>query len=164
METHDEPTSPPDAARSAQERRDGKIRRIAADMQALVEDLRTWIDLRLDLAVLEVEERLDRLRNEIALGLILAIFGFFAVLFTLTTLALGVGWLLGRPFWGFLAVSVTLILVVVVLRAVKPELVPPSNLFETIRGERTEQGTDEPVGSDEQRSTRKEETSETRAT
>lgn len=164
METHDEPTSPPDAARSAQERRDGKIRRIAADMQALVEDLRTWIDLRLDLAVLEVEERLDRLRNEIALGLVLAIFGFFAVLFTLTTLALGVGWLLGRPFWGFLAVSVTLILVVVVLRAVKPELVPPSNLFETIRGERTEQGTDEPVGSDEQRSTRKEETSETRAT
>lgn len=109
------------------------MRRIASDMQGLVQDLQKWIDLRLDLAVLEVEERLDKLRNDLALGVTVAILAFFAALFALTTLALGVGWLLGRPFWGFLAVAVLLILILGVLQAVKPRLMPPSNLFETLR-------------------------------
>lgn len=113
----------------------GKMRRIAAHTQGLFEDLREWIDLRIDLAILEVEERLDEAKNDIALGLTLAVFGFFAVLFVLVTVALGVGWLLGHPFWGFLAVTVALILIVVSLRVTQPALVPPSNLFESLRGE-----------------------------
>ena len=120
----------------------GKMQRIAAHTQGLFEDLREWIDLRIDLAILEVEERLDQTKNDIALGLILAIFGFFAALFALTTIALGVGWLLGHPFWGFLAVTVALILIVVGLRVAKPALMPPSNLFESIRGERTDGSTE----------------------
>lgn len=123
-------------AEGSPEPRDGKLRRIAAHTQGLLTDLRTWIDLRLDLAILEVEERIDELRNELALGATLALFGLFAALFSLATVAIGVGWLLGHPFWGFLAVSVALILVVVVLRAVQPALVPPSNLYESVRGDR----------------------------
>jgi hypothetical protein len=114
----------------------GKVSRIAAHTQGLFEDLREWIDLRIDLAILEVEERLDETKNDIALGVTLAIFGFFAALFALTTVALGVGWLLGHPFWGFLAVSVALFLVVGILRLTQPALVPPSNLFRSLRGER----------------------------
>ena len=112
------------------------MHRIAAHTQGLFEDLREWIDLRIDLAILEVEERIDEAKNSLALGITLAVFGFFAALFTLTTVALGVGWLLGHPFWGFLAVTVALILVVVVLRVAQPALVSSSNLFRTLREDR----------------------------
>lgn len=121
----------------------GKVSRIAAHTQGLFEDLREWIDLRIDLAILEVEERLDETKNTIALGLTLAIFGFFAAFFSLTTIALGVGWLLGHPFWGFLAVSVALFLIVGVLRVMQPALVAPSNLFRSLRGDRAPGDDDE---------------------
>jgi uncharacterized membrane protein YccC len=92
------------------------------------------MDLRIDLAILEVEEKVDDLRNELALGLTLAFFGFFSALFVFTTTALGLGWLLGHPFWGFLIVTVVLVSVVAALATARPDLVPPSNLYEQIRG------------------------------
>jgi len=113
----------------------GPLRRIAGHTQGLVEDLREWIDLRIDLAILEVEERVDELRNEVALGLTLAFFGFFAVFFVLVTVALGIGWVLGHPFWGFLIVALVLTLFVGVLARTRPDLAPPSNLFERLRGD-----------------------------
>jgi hypothetical protein len=113
--------------------RGGKLGRIAGHTQGLVEDLREWIDLRIDLAILEIEEKVDSIRNEVALGLTLAFFGFFAALFVFTTAALGLGWLLGHPFWGFLLVSIVLLLVVVALAKARPDLMPPSNLYEQIR-------------------------------
>lgn len=121
----------------------GKLTRIAGHTRGLIDDLREWIDLRLDLAILEVEERVDDLRNEVALGISLAFFGFFAALFVFVTIALGLGWALGHPFWGFLIVSGLLVIVVTVLARVRPDLVPPSNLFERIRDQapkRTEDG------------------------
>jgi hypothetical protein len=114
--------------------RGGSLRRIAGHTRDLVEDLREWIDLRLDLAMLEIEERVDDLQNEIALGLTLAFFGFFAALFVLVTVALGLGWALGHPFWGFLIVALLLTLLVSILARTRPDLAPPSNLFERIRG------------------------------
>jgi len=56
----------------------GKVSRIAAHTQGLFADLREWIDLRVDLAILEVEERLDAFKNDLALGITLALFAFFA--------------------------------------------------------------------------------------
>lgn len=146
---------------SAERSRRGKLGRIAGHTRGLFEDLREWLDLRLDLAILELEERVDNLRNEIALGLTLAFFGFFAALFAFTTIALGLGWLLGHAFWGFLIVSVGLLLAVTALATTRPDLVPPSNLFEKIR-ERTETGDasdrpeseEEPGASDDDERTR----------
>lgn len=112
----------------------GKLGRIAGHTQGLVEDLREWIDLRIDLAILEMEERVDRLRNEVALGLTLAFFGFFAAMFVLTTTAIGLGWLLGHPFWGFLIVTIVLLLVVAALARARPDLLPSSDLYAQIRG------------------------------
>lgn len=129
----------------------GKLERIAGHTQGLVDDLREWIDLRLDLAVLELEERVDTLQNQIALGITMAILGFFAGLFGLTTLALGLGWLLGHPFWGFGIVFLGLVLIAGVLRAAKPELVPRPPLFEKMRGDRapdTETASDTPPDRD----------------
>jgi len=145
MESLDDRSSAPNGERPLTDVPEGgKMRRIAAHTQGLFEDLREWIDLRIDLAILEVEERLDETKNEIALGLVIAIVGFFAALFTLTTIALGVGALLGHPGWGFLAVTVALFLIIGGLRVTQPALVPPSNLFESLRGERaTASGEDE---------------------
>jgi hypothetical protein len=114
--------------------RGGKLGRIAGHTQGLVEDLREWIDLRIDLAILEMEERVDTLRNEVALGITLAFFGFFAAMFVFTTAALGLGWLLGHPFWGFLIVTVLLLMVVAALASARPDLVPSSDLYAQIRG------------------------------
>ncbi len=122
--------------------RSGKLGRIAGHTRGLVEDLREWIDLRVDLAILEMEERIDDLRNEVALGITLAFLGFFAAMFVLTTVALGLGWLLGHPFWGFLIVSVILVLTVTALAQTRPELMPPSNLFEQIRGKESDSDED----------------------
>ena len=145
METLEDRTSSSGDGPPADRPRGGKLGRIAGHTQGLVEDLREWIDLRIDLAILEVEEKVDDLRNEVALGLTLAFFGFFAALFVFTTVALGLGWLLGHPFWGFLIVSVLLVLVVVSLAEARPDLLPPSNLYETIRGDGEEEETDRPV-------------------
>ena len=134
METLEDGSSGPDSQPPARPT-GGPLGRIAGHTQGLVEDLREWIDLRLDLALLEVEEKVDELRNEVALGLTLAFFGLFSVFFVLTTVALGIGWLLGHPFWGFLAVSIALVLIVVALYSARPALVPPSDLFEKLRGE-----------------------------
>jgi len=113
----------------------GPLRRIAGHTQGLVDDLREWIDLRLDLAILELEERVDELRNEVALGLTLAFVGFFAAFFVLVAVALGLGWALGHPFWGFLIVAVLLVVFVTVLARTRPDLAPPSHLFERVRGQ-----------------------------
>ncbi len=138
MESLDDRPSAPNAERPVEEAPEGgKVHRIAAHTQGLFADLREWIDLRVDLALLEMEERLDAFKNDLALGVTVAVFAFFAAFFSLTTVALGVGWLLGHPFWGFLAVSVALILIIVTLRVTKPALMPPSNLLEALRGEKT---------------------------
>ena len=137
MESLDDRPSAPNAERPVEDAPEGgKVRRIAAHTQGLFTDLREWIDLRVDLAILEMEERLDAFKNDLALGLTVAVFAFFAAFFSLTTVALGVGWLLGHPFWGFLAVSVALLLIIVALRVMKPALMPPSNLLDSLRGER----------------------------
>ncbi len=134
METLTDRSSSSGDGSPADQPRDGTLGRIAGHTQGLVEDLREWIDLRIDLAILEVEEKVDNLQNQIALGLTLAFFGFFAALFVFVTVALGLGWVLGHPFWGFLIVSVALVLIVTVLASARPDLVPSSNLYDEIRG------------------------------
>lgn len=138
MESTEDQSSASDTNRTEQVSQDGKVRRMALQLKGLLDDFRTWIDLRLDLAILKVEERIDELRNEIVLGLTVAVAGFFAAIFSLATLALGVGWLLGHPFWGFLAVSVALLLIVSLLRMTQPSLVPPVDLLRRLRGKKYE--------------------------
>lgn len=145
MESLQDRSSDSEEARPVDVPRGGKLGRIAGHTQGLVEDLREWIDLRIDLAILEVEEKVDTLRNEIALGVTLAFFGFFAALFVFTTVALGLGWVLGHPFWGFLIVSGLLVLTVLSLARARPDLMPPSNLYEQVRGGETESENDRPV-------------------
>lgn len=102
---------------------DGKIQRLADHTQGLVDDLKTWVDLRIELARIEIEERIEKQANQVALGILMAGLGLLAVVFGLSALALGLGAWLGHPAWGFLAVTGLLVLLVVLLRAAQPELV-----------------------------------------
>jgi hypothetical protein len=104
-------------------RRRGRLQRITEQTQGLVQDLTSWIELRIELARLEIEERIEARANDIALGVILAGLGALTGVFGLITVALALGALLGHAAWGFLIVTVLLGVTLVVVRAAQPELV-----------------------------------------
>lgn len=94
-----------------------KVERIGDHMAALSADLRDWTELRIALVQRKVEgvvgimERLQHLSEAAKLavpGIVLLLLG---ALFLLVTIALGLGAWLGHPGWGFLIVTLTLILV-----------------------------------------------------
>jgi Flp pilus assembly protein TadB len=99
---------------------------LAQHTQQLVEDLKTWVDLRIKLVRVDLEEQIQSKANEVALAVTLAVVAFLAVVFGLTTAALGLGAWLGHPAWGFLIVTVLLVLLAVVLRAARPEFIDVS--------------------------------------
>lgn len=99
------------------------MERIAGHAQGVVADLRRWVDLRVDLAVMDLEAKLDERLNAVVIGIILAVFGGLAAFFTLVTVALGLGWLLGHPFWGFLIVTIGLGATAAIVRSRQPTLV-----------------------------------------
>lgn len=86
-----------------------KVERIADHSKGLVDDVKAWVELRLKLTQLEVEtkvqEQINKFMMRMAPLVVLALGG----LFLLVTIALGLGWWLGQPFWGFLIVTVVLL-------------------------------------------------------
>jgi hypothetical protein len=135
METPPDPSTTAHDSRSEPTTDGSRLGRIAGHTRGLVEDAREWVDLRIDLAVLKIEERVDEARNEIALGVIMAVLATFATLFVLSTIALGLGWALGHPFWGFLLVSAGLVGGSAGLYRARPDLLPPSGLYNQLRDE-----------------------------
>ena len=115
MEPTRTPSSPPPP--------ESRFERIATHAQGVVDDVRQWVDLRLDLAVMDLESTLDERLNRVAIGIIMAVFGGLAAFFLLTTVAIGLGWLLGHPFWGFLIVTLGLGTVALVVKRTQPTLV-----------------------------------------
>lgn len=100
-----------------------KAQRLAQHTQRLVDDLKTWVDLRIELAQVELEERVEAKANEIALAVAVVGVVVLAVLFGLITLALALGAWLGHPAWGFLIVTGLLAGLAAVLRAARPEFI-----------------------------------------
>jgi len=136
MESLEERSSDSPSTTPTRASQQGKLARVASHTQGLVEDLREWIDLRLDLVVLDLEEKVNDLKNQVGQGIVLALLGFFTALFALVTVALGVGWLLGHPFWGFLTVFAILAIATAGFAKAQPQLGPPVDLFRSMRGGR----------------------------
>jgi hypothetical protein len=97
------------------------IQRITDQSKGLVDDLKDWVDLRIKLAQVEVEQRIQAKIGDIALKVAPIIVGALGVLFLLVTLALGLGWWLGQNFWGFLIVTLLLFIVAAILRAISQQ-------------------------------------------
>ena len=100
-----------------------KIERISGHTKGLFDELRSWVDLRVQLVQVEIEEKIDAKVNAITLQVALGICVFLIVVFALVTLALGLGAWLGHAGWGFGIVTALLILVTGVLRVFKPRFV-----------------------------------------
>lgn len=119
-------------------RRGGKLQRMTSETRGIVEDLREWTDLKIDLAVREINDSVDDAASQLVLGITLAVLAFFTGLFGLTTAALGIGWALGRPFWGFLIVFGALLAIsgVVAIVTKRHPIVVETKLFKQLRGHR----------------------------
>lgn len=87
------------------------MRRITQHTRALVNDVRGWVDLKLKLTKLEVQEQIDEAMSQAKIGAALAFVAFMAVQFLLTTLALLIGDALGHAKWGFLIITVVLLII-----------------------------------------------------
>lgn len=100
-----------------------KVQRIAQHTQRLVDDLKEWVDLRIELAQIELEERVEAKANQIALQVVVVGILLLAVVFGLVTLALALGAWIGHSAWGFLIVTLLLAAFAAVLRAAGPEFI-----------------------------------------
>ena len=93
-----------------------KMERIAGHTAGLVEDLKSWLELKIEFVLLDVKEEMKAAGMQAAYQA-----GFFAVLlvaglFALFALAFGLGTWLGNPAWGFLAVTGLLVMLAFIVR------------------------------------------------
>ncbi|GMQ82491.1 MAG: hypothetical protein BMS9Abin05_1945 [Rhodothermia bacterium] len=120
METERD-TAPPQETQSPPE--GGRMDRIADQTRGLIDDIKEWIDLKVQLVQLELEERFESLANHIVATLLVIVLAFTTVLFALIAAALAIGNWLGDPLWGFLIVTGGLALITVIVHLIKPKFI-----------------------------------------
>ncbi|MEM6647424.1 MAG: phage holin family protein [Bacteroidota bacterium] len=103
---------------------DNKVTRITEHTRGLVDDVKEWVELRIQLAKLEVAHEVNQRKTQVVVGVTAAVVALVAVLFMLVAAALGLGAWLGHPAWGFLAISVLLLLVAALLGAMMRNMGP----------------------------------------
>lgn len=104
----------------------GKIGRLTTEAKGLVDDTKEWVDAKLRLFELDVEDKIDSLANKFVSGAVVVATGALALVFSLVATALALGDLWGRNSLGFMAVGGALFLVALVIYLVKPRLVKGS--------------------------------------
>ncbi len=98
---------------------EGKVQRLAGETRALVDDVKTWVDLRLQLTQLEVEGKINQAG---ATGIVLVV-GALAIVFALVGLALLIGEWTGSSYIGFFSVAGLLLLITLLVWLSKPRIV-----------------------------------------
>jgi fatty acid desaturase len=88
-----------------------------------VDDVKSWVDLKMQLTQLEVEARVEDKVNEATAGVLIAIIAALALVFLLIAAAIAIGNWLGNAVWGFLIVAAGLVVLTLVTWAAKPRLV-----------------------------------------
>ena len=98
------------------------LSRIQHESTALVQDVKEWVELRLDLVRAEVQEtikaQIDGRKAAVLALVVPGLLGAIGALFLLVTLALFLGWWLGHAAWGFLIVTVLLLVVAAIAHSV----------------------------------------------
>ncbi|NNF03983.1 MAG: hypothetical protein HKN17_05915, partial [Rhodothermales bacterium] len=113
-----------DAADGDGNRKDGgRLSRITGETRGLVEDLKEWVDLKIQLLQLDFEDRIRQAANQAALTAVVIVVALLAVLFALVAAGEAMGaWFDSRSL-GFLTLAGILALVAGVIHALKPRLV-----------------------------------------
>jgi uncharacterized membrane protein YqjE len=86
----------------------GRLKRLVHRSRRIAGDLTEWLELRGQLFRMEIEEEVERRLNTLIARLMVAALLGATGLFALFTLAIGLGWWLGHPFWGYLIVTLVL--------------------------------------------------------
>ncbi len=115
--------SPRDAMKEAEK---AKIERIAGQTAGLVEDLKSWFELKMEFILLNFKDEVKSIAKEefrdagkeIAFHIAFAALLLIAAFFILMALAFGLGAWLGHPGWGFLAVAGILSFIALIVRVV----------------------------------------------
>lgn len=101
----------------------GKLGRLSADAKGLVADTREWVDAKLRLFELEIQEKLDGFASRFIATAIVVFFAALALIFGLVSGALGLGKWWGSDSLGFLAVAGLLLVIAALIHLVSPRFV-----------------------------------------
>lgn len=107
----------------------GRMDRIADNTRGLIEDVKEWIDLKVQLVQLDLEEKIETLANQVLSTFLVIVLAAVTALFILVAGAFGLGQWLGHPAWGFLSVSGLLALVTILIHFRHPRLVKAPNIL-----------------------------------
>ena len=100
-----------------------KVQRIASQTKGLVEDVKSWVDLKVSLAQIDIEDKVNvRLNSAIVNGAV-AILALGVVFFLLVAAALALGAWLDNTVYGFLLVAAALLILLLLVLAVRPSLI-----------------------------------------
>ena len=94
-----------------------KIGRIGEQTKGLVDDFTSWVELRLKLFQVEIQDKIQAKISEAAIKIAPFVAAAISGFFVLITAALFIGWWLGHPAWGFLVITSLLVLVTMMLGA-----------------------------------------------
>ena len=98
-----------------------------------MEDVKTWVDLKLQILQLDVEERIETALNRVVFAVIFGVLGFTTLIFLLFTIAFFLGGLWYSDTLGFLTVTIFLLVATLAFRAMRPSLVKLRDLREVSR-------------------------------
>ena len=101
----------------------GIINRLTDQTRGLFDDVREWVELKVQLIQLEIEEKIETVANHILASLLFAVLAFVTFIFALVALSLGLGKAFGDPLWGFLATTVLLAVATAIARFVRLRVV-----------------------------------------
>lgn len=107
----------------------GRLDRITDQTRGLVDDVKEWVDLRIRLVQMDLEEKFETAANQAVLALVLAGIGATSIFFALVAAAFGLGQLLGHTAFGFLAVSVVLAILMWLVHWRRPRLIKTALLL-----------------------------------
>lgn len=102
--------------------KDGPLVRLAHEIRSLVDDIKEWVELRIELLQLDVENRIQDVANDILLVVLILTMMSVAMLFVSLAAAFALGAWLGSNALGFLIVGVVFGLLAVSIRSSRVDL------------------------------------------
>lgn len=118
-EEHAAPEFSPENNQDPEKSAKNPVRRLAGESRALFDDLREWVDLKVQLVQVDIEERIEKAANEIIALVMVVVLGLFAAAFLLHGLAIWLGSVLGGAQWGYLIVAGVLGFTTLILKSAK---------------------------------------------
>lgn len=106
----------------ASEEADGRIDRIVHETRQLGDDLMEWVNLRLRLVQLDVQERIDQELDFVFSGAVVLALIAIALLMATFGLAFILGDRLGKPWYGFAIMAIVYVVAAVVISKIRPRL------------------------------------------